>query len=86
VAPDGKSLSGAANERKYIMSEPCKELLEIEARGDEMVAAGFESERDAEESNEFERRVMGIPSRECPCCGAEVSRNQRRCGDCDTRL
>lgn len=62
------------------------ELKKIEATGDALVAAGFETKAESDESNEFERRVMGIPSRECPNCGAEVSRNQRRCGDCEVRL
>ena len=29
---------------------------------------------------------LTIPSRECPLCGAEVSRRQKRCGDCGARL
>lgn len=62
------------------------ELKKIEATGDALVDAGFETAAEAEASNEFEARVMGISLRECGCCGAEVGRNQRRCGDCGSRL
>lgn len=65
---------------------PIPALEDIERRGDQLVASGFETEVDAEESNAFEARVMGIPQRECPVCGAEVGRYQKRCGDCDSSL
>jgi hypothetical protein len=62
------------------------ELARVEAVGDAMVDAGLETRREAEESNEFERRVMGYEGHTCSTCGEEVGRNQRRCGLCGVRL
>ena len=62
------------------------ELRALEARSDALVDAGHETPEEAAESDAFEARVMGIPQRECPTCGAEFGRNQRRCGDCGERL
>lgn len=62
------------------------ELEKIEETGDLLIAEGVESERGAEESNEFERRIMGIPGRECKNCGEEYLRGQKRCGLCGEKL
>ena len=66
--------------------EPNDELKKIEADEDALVAAGFATRQEARDSSEWAARVMGIPLRECPHCGAEISRNQRRCGCCECSL
>ena len=69
------------------MGEKMKtELEKLEERSDMLVAEGCETQAAAAESDAFERRVCGIPSRECKNCGEEVGRNQRTCNLCGCRL
>jgi hypothetical protein len=68
------------------MKTTSKEMAKVESVGDAMVEAGLETRQEAEESNEFERRVMGYEAHTCSNCGEEVGRNQRRCGLCGCRL
>ncbi|MFA6240406.1 MAG: hypothetical protein WC655_05735 [Candidatus Hydrogenedentales bacterium] len=75
------------NETETTTAPAMKTTIEqIEATGDAEVAAGFVTRAEADASNLFEQRVLGVPSRECPNCGEEYARGQRRCGLCETRL
>lgn len=62
------------------------ELKKVEAEADELVAGGFETRQDADESTLFEQRGLGIPGHVCSNCGEEVTREQRRCGLCGCKL